>query len=164
VSPQEPCWRLGGRAWSCEESGGGCECSRGDMLPPEGFGLCEGARRTQNRILSAVVCVVQKVCDFSWSRLPVRDPTSEFMNNTVFSPLRGLLCEFMNSYSPSRLSVPATSLMIDQLCSSNTNQQQSHTRQYRRCWIFCRAQPTQTRTLHIQREQRETRYRSPRDP
>ena len=75
MSPQEPCWRLGGRAWSCEESGGGCECSRGDMLPPEGFGLCEGARRTQNRILSAVVCVVQKVCDFWWSRLPVWDPT-----------------------------------------------------------------------------------------
>ena len=75
MSPQEPCWRLGGRAWSCEESGGGCECSRGDMLPPEGFGLCEGARRTQNRILSAVVCVVQKVCDFWWSRLPVWDPS-----------------------------------------------------------------------------------------
>jgi hypothetical protein len=25
------------------------------------------------------------------------------MNNTVFSPLRGPLCEFMNSYSPSRI-------------------------------------------------------------
>ena len=33
---------------------------------PECLGVCEGARRTQNRILIAVVCVVQKVHDFSW--------------------------------------------------------------------------------------------------